>query len=137
LHENFFARPNPPAQPQTPALGLELASPLPNLSNEAERAAIQALSIDPTNAVALKVLARIHLKAGLHEAAEEACQLILKHDGNDVEALQMIEEARLQEAKLTENLPEANSIARAPQGLHHPQPSQTFAPNLTAQFACP
>jgi glycosyltransferase involved in cell wall biosynthesis len=131
LHENSFA------QPQPPAPGPELASPSPDLSNEIERTAIQALSIDPTNAVALKVLARIHLKAGLHEAAEEACQLILKHDANDAEALQMIEEARLQEAKLAENLPEANSIAPAPQGLHHPQPSQTFAPGLTAQFACP
>ena len=114
LHENFFVRPT-----------------------EAERAAIQALSIDPTDAVALKVLARLHLKAGLHEAAEEACQLILKHDANDAEALEMMEEARLQEAKLAENLPETNSIAPVPQALRHPEPSQTFAGNLTAQFACP
>ncbi len=137
LHENSFARPNPPVQPQPPAPGPESASPLPGLSNEVERAAIQALSIDPTNAVALKVLARIHLKAGLHEAAQEACQLILKHDANDAEALQMMEEARLQEAKLAENLPEANSIAPAPQAMRHPEPSQTFAASLTAQFACP
>jgi hypothetical protein len=114
LHENFFVRPT-----------------------EAERAAIQALSIDPTDAVALKVLARLHLKAGLHEAAEEACQLILKHDANDAEALEMMEEARLQEAKLAENLPETNSIAPVPQALRHSEPSQTFAGNLTAQFACP
>jgi cytochrome c-type biogenesis protein CcmH/NrfG len=110
---------------------------LPNISNEAERAAIQALSIDPTNAVALKVLARIHLKAGLHEAAQEACHLILKHDANDTEALQMMEEARLQEAKLEENLTEANGIAPAPPTLHYPEPSQTFAASPTAQFACP
>jgi glycosyltransferase involved in cell wall biosynthesis len=135
LHENFFARPMP-VRSQTAALGPEPPSPLPNLSNEAERAAIQALSIDPTNAVALKVLARIHLKAGLHEAAQEACHLILKHDANDAEALQMMEEARLQEAKLEENLPGANGIAHAPQKLHYPQPSQTFAASPTAQFAC-
>jgi glycosyltransferase involved in cell wall biosynthesis len=135
LHEDSFARPNPPVQPEPPAPGPESGSPLPGLSDEAERAAIQALSIDPTNAVALKVLARIHLKAGLREAAEEACQLILKHDADDAEALQMIEEARLQEANLAENLTEAGSIAPAPPALHHTEPSQIFAASLTAQFA--
>jgi O-antigen biosynthesis protein len=118
LHETSFAQPQPPAL-------------------EAERAAIQALSIDPNDAVALKVLARIHLQAGLHEAAEEACQLILKHDVNDAEALQMIEEARLQETKVAENLPEANSIAPVPLALHCPDAPETFAASLTAQFACP
>jgi cytochrome c-type biogenesis protein CcmH/NrfG len=93
---------------------------LPTLSNEAERAAIQALSIDPANAVALKVLARIHLKAGLHEAAEEACQWILKRDANDAEALEMIEEARLLEARVPGNLPEAGGFAPVPQALHRP-----------------
>ena len=122
LHENRFARPNPPLQPSAAARGANSASAPPGFSNEAERAAIQALSIDPTDAVALKVLARIHLKAGLAEAAEEACQLVLKHRANDAEALQMIQEARLQEAEKMENPP-------------GPAPSQTFAGSLTAQPA--
>jgi glycosyltransferase involved in cell wall biosynthesis len=120
LHENSFAHPPGP----------ELAFPLPILSNQAERAAIQALSIDPTNAVALKVLARIHLKAGLHDAALEACQLILKRDANDLEALQMFEEARTQEAKIAENLP------GTPLAFHYPTPSQVAA-GSTTQFVRP
>ncbi len=137
LHETSFARRNPPVQPQLPALGPESACPPPDLSTEAERAAIQALSIDPSNAVALKVLARIHLNAGLHEAAQEACQLILKHDATDAEALQMIEEVMLQQAKLEENLTGADSIADAPQKSHRWMPSQTIAASVATQFARP
>ena len=73
LYENSLAR---PAAPPT----------------DAECTAIQALSIDPNDAVALKVLARVHLKAGLHEAAHEACQLVLKQNAKDAEALQIIAE---------------------------------------------
>jgi hypothetical protein len=133
LHENSFAGFNAPIQPHSPAHGPESTSPLSGFLNDAERTAIHALSIDPTNAVALKVLARIHLNAGLHEAAEEACQLILKRNAKDEEALQMFEEARVRGTKLAENFPETGGIAPAHPALHHPEPSKTFA----AQFSRP
>ena len=104
LHENSLATPYRPLLPPVQRAAPESRSEFQNLSNEAAQAAIQALSIDLSNPVALKALARIHLNAGLHEAAQEACQLILKRNPKDAEALQMIEEALVQEAKLAENL---------------------------------
>jgi tetratricopeptide (TPR) repeat protein len=108
----------------------EMPKPGSASPTEAVRIAIQALSIDPTNAVALKALARIYLNAGLHEAAQEACQLILKRKPQDAEALQMSEEAAIQEAKLEENLP----AAKQP---HAPALLQTFAAGFTPPFAYP
>jgi hypothetical protein len=131
LHENSFARPSLPIEPRMAALDPEPPSSLPDLSNEAERAAIHALSIDPTNVVALKVLARIHLRAGLREAAEEACQLILKQDADDAEALQMLEEARVEETTLTENPPGANANTPALE----PGLSRSSTGNLTVHSA--
>ena len=115
LHENSFGTAGAPAQPQPP-----VSDPVPSVASfpsETERAAIQALSINPTDAVALKLLARIHLKAGLHESAQEACQWILKHDSTDEEARQIIEESR-------------GGIATLTQPLHFPLPE-----NFSGQFA--
>src|SRR5260221_14359838 len=50
---------------------------------DAALAATRALSLDPVNAVALKVLARIHLDAGQRASAEKFCRLILDRDARD------------------------------------------------------
>ena len=134
LHESSFAGTDPSIEAQTLASEQELASALPKRSDEAERTAVQALSIDPTNIFALKVLARIHLNAGLHEAAEEVCQLILKHDPTDAEALQMIEESVAGDLPV-ENLPAIHSIRATPERLQPRIPAQTFAEGVIAQFA--
>ncbi len=115
----------------------EMPKPSAVPQSEVVRIAIQALSIDPSNAVALKALARIHLNAGLHEAAQEACQLILKSDPQDAEALQMSKEAMIQEAKLGDNLLEAVSNPHSPQELNSPEAFQAFAARFTTPFACP
>jgi len=110
------------------AVKSDASAPAPDLSNDAVRAAVQALSIDPSNIFALKTLARIHLNARCPEAAREACQLVLKHAEEDSEALQMLKEAAAQEA----NLPEIaiDNIAKPA------CPSQnTYAAALTAAFA--
>jgi hypothetical protein len=104
----------------------------PDLSHEAAQAAVQALSIDPADAIALKVLARIHLNAGLNEAAREACQLILKGNPKDAEALKMMEEA-----ELAENIIDSNNAARSQQEARCAETLQTFAAGLTAPFAYP
>jgi tetratricopeptide (TPR) repeat protein len=128
LHENSLARPKISVRPPLP---------LPNLSDEAERAAIQALSIDPTNAVALKALARIYLNAGLREAAQEACELILKRNRKDTEALQMLEESRTQQSKAAEDSPDSNSIVCFPKEEGRREPLPAFAAGLAAPFAYP
>ena len=87
--------------------------------------------------MALKAVARIYLNAGLHEAAQEACQLILKSDANDAEALQMSEEATIQEAKLANNLTEAINIARPSQESHGSELFQALAARLPTPFAYP
>jgi len=135
LRENSPARSNPAPH----RAFSQLASHWPGLSNEAAQAAIQALSIDPTDAIALKVLARIHLNTGLHEAAQESCQLILKDHAEDAEALQMIEEARNEAAKLQENIIDSKTATRSPQETGRLETLQTFAvgAGLTAPFACP
>ncbi len=71
---------------------------------EAAHAALRAIALDPTEATALKILARIHLDAGQHEAAQNACRLVLRRDRDDAEARQMMAEAQAQEAELAENL---------------------------------
>jgi hypothetical protein len=58
-----------------------------------------ALSLDPKNPVALKVLARSQLHNGQLESAEQTCRLIVQHDAGNAEALQMIEEMRNQKEK--------------------------------------
>lgn len=73
-------------------------------SHEAAQAALRAISLDPSDATALKVLARIHLDAGQHEAAEQACGQVLRRDAQDEEAAEMMREAQAQAAKLAENL---------------------------------
>lgn len=101
-------------------------------SNEAARAAIRAISLDPSDMGGLKALARIHLSAGQHEAAQQACRLILRRDARDAEGLEMMEEALAQEAKLAENLMDgrpwlAASPAAAPPRLV-PAPGAAHSP---------
>jgi cytochrome c-type biogenesis protein CcmH/NrfG len=74
-------------------------------STGASQAALRAVSLDPNDPVALKVLARIHLDAGQPEAAQRACRLLLWRDARDAEARQLMEEATAQEAILAGNLP--------------------------------
>ncbi len=73
-------------------------------TNEAGHAALRAIALEPGDATALKILARIHLDAGQHEAAQNACRLILRRNRHDAEARQMMGEAIAQEARLAENI---------------------------------
>jgi len=73
-------------------------------SSDAAHSAVLAVSLDPNDARALKVLARIHLYAWQHEAAEETCHRVLQLNADDADARQLLEEALVQEAKLAENL---------------------------------
>lgn len=73
-------------------------------SNEAAQAALRAIALDPAEATALKVLARIHLDAGQHEAAEQACGRVLRRDAQDGDAVEMMREVKAQAAKMAENL---------------------------------
>jgi hypothetical protein len=115
LHENSLYNAALPAQPPR---HLAPAGPPPETADEETeivRMAVQALSIDLKDVIALKTLARVHLNAGLWEAAEEVCRIILKRRPKDTEALQMMDEARVQEAKLMENIIDSNpSAASAP-----------------------
>jgi Flp pilus assembly protein TadD len=91
-------------------------------SAEAAQAAIRAVWLDPCDAAGLKVLARIHLNAGQHEAAEQACRRVLRDDAHDAEAGQMVEEAMAQAAKLAENLFDRKSCPAAPPRRTAPGP---------------
>lgn len=93
-----------------------LALQLLGRSTEASRDAIRAISLDPGDAVGLKVLARIHLDAEQPDAARQACQVVLRKDAGDPDAIQMMEEAMVLEAKLAENLPARQPDAAAPAG---------------------
>lgn len=115
LHETSLFRRCPPVLSSVQQAPAPSDWPPSALATDAARAAIEALSIDPTNAIALKTLARIHLNAGLHEAAQEACQVVLEHDATDAEALQLNEEAAILAAKLSENILDIKSIP-------HPDP---------------
>ena len=104
------------------------------------QAAVQALSVDPTNAVALKVLARMHLNAGLPEAAEEACHLILKNDATDAEALEMLQETRAWEMKLAANSYDKAVSSHTPKETAQREiniPAQLLEPGLSAPYAYP
>ncbi|MGA2394076.1 MAG: tetratricopeptide repeat protein, partial [Candidatus Lustribacter sp.] len=70
------------------ALALQLLSRPP----EAKASVKQALSLDPTDAVALKVLAKCQLHKGQLEAAKQTCQLIVQQNAGNANALQTIEE---------------------------------------------
>ena len=92
-------------------------------STEAAQAAIRAVWLDPCDPAGLKVLARIHLDAGQHEAAEQACRRVLRGDAQDAEAGQMMEEAMAQAAKLAENLFDRRACSAAPPRRMAPRPA--------------
>jgi tetratricopeptide (TPR) repeat protein len=92
-------------------------------SPEAAQAAIRAVWLDPCDAAGLKVLARIHLDAGQHEAAEQACRRVLRDDAHDPEAGRMMEEAMAQAAKLAENLFDRKPCLAAPPRRTAPRPA--------------
>jgi hypothetical protein len=69
-----------------------LALQLLNRPAEALESVKQALALDPTDAVAIRILARCQLHNGQLEAAEQTCRLILQQDAGDAKALQMLEE---------------------------------------------
>ena len=108
LHENSLARFSPPIQPPRPAgagsatAAAESSHP-PEFPSDAVRAAIEALSIDYEDLAALKTLARLLLQARLFEAAAEACQLVLKREPDDAEALELMDQAMSGEAGGIEN----------------------------------
>jgi hypothetical protein len=76
-----------------------LALQLLNRSAEALDSVHQALSLDPADAVALRVLAKCQLQKGQLESAQQTCRLILREDTGDANGLQMIEEARVHKQK--------------------------------------
>jgi len=84
--------------------GLALALQKLGRSGQASQAALRAVSLDAADPTALKVLARIHLDAGQHEAAEQACERVLRRDAQDEEAVEMMREVKAQAAMLAENL---------------------------------
>jgi tetratricopeptide (TPR) repeat protein len=71
-------------------------------SVEAAQAAWQALSLNPNEVIALKVLARIHLNAAQSGLAQQCCRRIINRHPNDNDARQMLEEALVQQTKLPE-----------------------------------
>jgi tetratricopeptide (TPR) repeat protein len=101
---------------------------------EALRDALRAVSLDPKDIVGLKVLARIHLKAGQHEAALQACKLVLEQDDLDGEARRMLEQATIHEAMLGENLAEnAEQEARTAKLARRSTPPVVKPPKATAR----
>ncbi len=95
-------------------------------SAEAAMAAARAVSLDPANAVALKVLVRIHLNAGQGALAEKLCRRILQANASDADAAQMLRQAlSLQPA-----------AAKTPLTPLKPAPSPASTPSLaSAQLA--
>jgi tetratricopeptide (TPR) repeat protein len=71
------------------ALALQLLARSP----EARHAAVQAISLDPNQVIALKVLARIHLNTGCLDQAQLCCRRILSRHSKDGDARKMLEEA--------------------------------------------
>lgn len=104
LHENSLYTAEMASQPPRPSPAPPQPAAESDESIEALRAAVQALSVNLKDVMALKTLARLHLNAGLFEAADECCRVILKRRPDDTEAQQMMEEAMVQEARLMENL---------------------------------
>jgi ubiquinone/menaquinone biosynthesis C-methylase UbiE/tetratricopeptide (TPR) repeat protein len=91
--------PNVPLAHASRALALQLLGH----SVEAGRAARHALSLDATEVIALKVLARIQLNARQPELAQQCCRRILNRHANDTDARQMLEEALVQQTNLPGN----------------------------------
>ena len=120
ISDRGWEKPGPPGTPRLP---------------DAAAQAVQALSINPTDIVALKTLARIHLNAGLPEAAQEACELVLKRNARDSEALQMIAEAKVLEAKLAGDTQDTKNAARPLQQGRRPDSARPFTPGLGPAFA--
>jgi tetratricopeptide (TPR) repeat protein len=63
-------------------------------SSEARAAAEDALTLDPDDRVALKVLARIHIDTGGHDKARALCRRLLNLNPMDAEALQFLNQCR-------------------------------------------
>ena len=61
---------------------------------DALKSAHQALSLNGTDPVALRVQARSQLHSGQLAEAEKTCRLILERDAGDAHALKMIEQIR-------------------------------------------
>lgn len=102
-----------------------LALQLLGRSVEAGHAARYALSLDPTEIVALKVLARIHLNAGHPDLAQQCCRRILNRDAKDTDARQMLEEALVQQTSLPETAvitKAAASATKIPESLKKLEP---------------
>jgi O-methyltransferase len=79
--------------------GQALALQLLDRSAEAAPAAHRALTIDPSEIIALKVLARIHLNMHQPGIAAGLCRQILQRNSRDSEAFQMLEQALAREVK--------------------------------------
>jgi tetratricopeptide (TPR) repeat protein len=124
--------------PKSAAAQSSLALALQKLgrSNEAAQAAIRALALDANDTTGLKVLARIHLDAGQHEAAQKACRQILRHHRHEAEAGQMLGEALAQKAKLAENLFDTRALLMGRTAVAEPPriaPRREKPPKSTAR----
>ncbi len=91
-----------------------LALQLLGRSNEAARAALHAISLDPNEAIAFKVMARIHLNAGQPELAQQCCRRVLNRYPGDSDATQMLEEALVQQTSLPKRVVKPAPIVPAP-----------------------
>lgn len=83
-------KPTWPAAHASHAMALQLLGH----PREAEAAAQRALAFDPTDRVALLVLARVYLDADRHEQARAMCRRILDQNPKDREALLLLGQCR-------------------------------------------
>jgi SAM-dependent methyltransferase len=95
-----------------------LALQLLGRSTEALQSASQALSLDPSDLVALKVVARCNMNNNHLEAAENPCGLLLQQDPADAEAPQMIRERQIQK----------ENAKRAADSLFGPRATKAVSP---------
>ncbi len=102
-----------------------LALQLLNRPAEAEAEAQRALTIDPGETIALKVLVRIHLDTHQPGTAARICQQILQKKGRNPEAFQMLEQALALQIRLAQPKPPA---PRRPANSALSTPP--FAPNV-------
>jgi len=81
-------------QPRLASAFSSRASVLQSLGRSAEafESANQALSLDPNDVTALKIIAKNQLNNGQINAAENTCRLILRRNLDDAQALQMLKE---------------------------------------------
>lgn len=77
---------------------------------EAEEAAQRALAFDPTDRVALMVLARVYLDAGRHEQARAMCRRMLDQNPKDKEALLLLGQCRFDLAEFHASWPPSRPI---------------------------